>query len=304
MVNPDTTESATITTVNSKMLSVPTKNPLCKCLFGPPDPAQSLIIAKLAKECINNEQKRFKRKWNFDVEDDSIGVKESDEDSTVDTEASSLSKSASKYRWKKVENENIPYFYYKPYARSQPGYQYWRPLNCHKNSERVPSTPVKRRYENWEILAARTQLQIAQDTSALTKQSNRLTATKPSVSRRLDFFGKVTLTNAPKKKVSVKTVPKLQVISQTTNSIPALVNEDKEMKKTTFSGSSSKEGTQKGQKLITELMFKRKTRSPSSKGSNSDEAAATSSTVVSGTSGESRSPFGSPVARRDRVSSQ
>jgi len=122
-----------------KTSPVEVNNRLCRCLFGQAD---QLAVEKLKEEVQTADRKRFERTWNFDAKNGPL-VPEVDDNSKVNPNG--LVNFAKNFQWKKMENENIPYFYYK--QRLPQVYQNSdvRPLDCKTESVKVPQTPRKRK---------------------------------------------------------------------------------------------------------------------------------------------------------------
>jgi len=323
---------------------------ICKCLFGRPGPDQTNDIKKMAMDIMAKEQRRFKRKWNFDA---SVSSDEEDSASSDDKKATSppqtpppvteeavsnnLAQVVAHYKWEKVENENLPYFYYKPYNGSTAAaainsikmngssVERMRPLTCRNTGEQVPTTPVKRRYKETEAYQARVRTNGSGDAkkSVQVVVDAQLHRGSPAA-RRLDFSDIATAkVRARQTLLKLRTstngataaaappaptaATKKVVATKKTTAAQARKQQDKKSaaeKKVTASP--------KSQKLITEMMFVRKRSTSSSTASSgkeesnavADEKTATSSSsnnkkngTTSGSSSTS-TPFGSPVTRR------
>lgn len=298
---------------------------LCKCLFGRPDP-EANDIANLTKEVMGMEQKRFKRRWNFDVEQGPVT-----DSSPPKKEVASvgLAQVVTQYKWEKLENENLPYFYYKPYPDMKSVDQRMRPLTCRNTDEKVPSTPSKRRYTESNEYAQRSKARSAHAKKSILDMLLEGGNRSPVV-RRLDFANEdnddadvqvkpiksADLTASIAAKIQARTLPPT-LPSSASNNMPSLFMENT---RTTTAKSPAKinkskkgsarkelkksESSPKTQKLITEMLCVRQSRPSPIKSNSMDKMQSPAAgSSKEGDKSSSTTPFGSPVARRNRLSS-
>jgi len=122
-----------------KSSPVVVNNRLCRCLFGQAD---QLAVDKLKDEVLTADRIRFQQAWNFDTQNEPV-VSVVDASSKVSSNG--LVNFATRYQWKKMENEAIPYFYYKQQLPQAYQNSNVRPLDCKTESVKVPQTPRKRK---------------------------------------------------------------------------------------------------------------------------------------------------------------
>jgi len=302
---------------------------LCKCLFGPPDPKASSDIARMAQEVSKQEKSRFKARWGLESLNFSTNTAtptittaakptDSEEQEEDEIEKNEITKKTSMYKWEKVKNENIPYFYYKQITRSTTVAassadsleSRMRPLTCRNSTERVPSTPVKRRYKESEAYQYRIDTGSAEPSP--TKRSHvsaeTTTGVKSPAVRQLNFD--IQPSTDVKKTASSKlhrhairlltSIPAAPTGRKAPTAAPVVGKSKK-------SASSRSESNTRSQKLITDLMCVRKKRSVLGAGKKTaSEHKAPASLPIDGgklaittTKSASSSLFGPPpVARR------
>lgn len=288
----------------------------CKCLFGRPSPDVAKQIETLTKEAIAIEQRRFKRRWNFDADaaydwqDDAV---DNNVDAVLDIKMKTLSKQpqvsvnlsdmATNFKWQRIDNENIPYFYYKPYGGAADPF---RPLTCLRDGQSVPGTPQKRRYEETDVYKTRSNVQTPKNSENSTLSS----PTRTPAARRLNFsFGKPASSTPPTRKITSADIrqalevarrnrttskssptssPSASAPSSSSKSPAAATNKTPGKDRTKSKPTKNVEESPKSQVLITAMMFKKKVLSPSRKSPAAGEScsdAETSSTSSSPRSG-------------------
>ena len=165
---------------------------LCKCLFGTPTQSQSVDMANLTQKAMVKEQRRFKRRWNFDTEDSAPETKVPVPVPSSQPGVYDLAVVAKTFVWEKISNDNLPYFYYKPVEQGVHNTELkFRPLNCQEKDVKVPCTPHKRRYRETDEFEERMKTREASGCSP-TKRYNSIDqvfelCVSSQAARRLDF---------------------------------------------------------------------------------------------------------------------